>query len=85
MASNHQNDFGELIDAVIAELKSRRGWISPKLTSTPNTDPTAGDAVRLLDYACGAGTVSKVSRLDTPTYLNPPIADFWTNKVYARP
>ncbi|KAG2417901.1 hypothetical protein HFD88_001000 [Aspergillus terreus] len=59
VASDHQNDFGELIDAVIAELKSRRGWISPKLTNTPNTDPTAGDAVRLLDYACGAGTVSK--------------------------
>ncbi|KAL2869637.1 class I SAM-dependent methyltransferase [Aspergillus lucknowensis] len=59
VASNHQNDFGELINTVIAELKSRRGWISPKLTDTPNTDPAASDAVRLLDYACGAGTVSK--------------------------
>ncbi|KAL5356681.1 S-adenosyl-L-methionine-dependent methyltransferase [Aspergillus floccosus] len=59
VASNHQNDFGELINTVIAELKSRRGWISPKLTDTPNKDPAASDAVRLLDYACGAGTVSK--------------------------
>ncbi|RJE24221.1 Methyltransferase domain protein [Aspergillus sclerotialis] len=59
VASDHQNDFGELINTVITELKSRRGWISPKLTDAPNTDPAASDAVRLLDYACGAGTVSK--------------------------
>ncbi|KAI9374606.1 S-adenosyl-L-methionine-dependent methyltransferase [Aspergillus egyptiacus] len=45
---------------VIAELNSRRGWISPKLINiVPHTDPAARDEVRLLDYACGAGTVSK--------------------------
>ncbi|KAL4783361.1 S-adenosyl-L-methionine-dependent methyltransferase [Aspergillus varians] len=57
VASNHENDFGELINNVISELKSRRKWISPKLA---DTDASAGQGeVRLLDYACGAGTVSK--------------------------
>lgn len=65
VASNHQTDFGELIAAVIAELKRRRGWINKRLADDPNTDsyiaPGLRDEVRLLDYACGAGTVSKVS------------------------
>ncbi|KAL3431423.1 S-adenosyl-L-methionine-dependent methyltransferase [Aspergillus tetrazonus] len=60
VASSHQNDFGELINMVIAELRSARGWISPMLAnSSLSTDPAARDEVRLLDYACGAGTVSK--------------------------
>ncbi|KAF3400100.1 hypothetical protein F1880_008344 [Penicillium rolfsii] len=62
VASSHQHDFGELINMVIAELESRRGWISPQLAKrNPNTAHAAGDEFRLLDYACGAGTVSKVS------------------------
>ncbi|KAL6237714.1 hypothetical protein BDW75DRAFT_238134 [Aspergillus navahoensis] len=62
VASNHQNDFGELINATIAELKSRRSWISPRLAdgaSNSDLDIGVGDEVRLLDYACGSGTVSK--------------------------
>ncbi|KAL4748030.1 hypothetical protein BDW72DRAFT_215082 [Aspergillus terricola var. indicus] len=55
-----RDDFGELINMVIAELRSARGWISPMLAnSTPSTAPAAREEVRLLDYACGAGTVSK--------------------------
>ncbi|KAL4886416.1 S-adenosyl-L-methionine-dependent methyltransferase [Aspergillus karnatakaensis] len=54
VASNHQSDFGTLIQQAIKELQARRLWISPKWTDT------APDAeIRLLDYACGAGTVSK--------------------------
>jgi hypothetical protein len=57
VATTHQTDFGELIDAAIREFKARRGWITPALN-----DPPASEAkeLRLLDYACGAGTVSKV-------------------------
>ncbi|KAJ5301881.1 hypothetical protein N7508_006744 [Penicillium antarcticum] len=54
VASNHQNDFGDLINSTITELNTRRKWISSKLA---DSDPA--DDVRLLDYACGAGTVSK--------------------------
>ncbi|KAL2851330.1 S-adenosyl-L-methionine-dependent methyltransferase [Aspergillus pseudodeflectus] len=56
VATTHQTDFGELIDAAIREFKARRGWITPALN-----DPPASEAkeLRLLDYACGAGTVSK--------------------------
>ncbi|KAL3464592.1 S-adenosyl-L-methionine-dependent methyltransferase [Aspergillus heterothallicus] len=60
VATTHQNDFGELIDAAIREFKSRRGWITAKLNeSTSSSSARSGGGVRLLDYACGAGTVSK--------------------------
>ncbi|RDW65659.1 class I SAM-dependent methyltransferase [Aspergillus mulundensis] len=61
VASNHQNDFGELIAAIITELQSRREWISPKLAGEPKHEDgiKEADEVRLLDYACGSGTVSK--------------------------
>ncbi|KAL4913043.1 S-adenosyl-L-methionine-dependent methyltransferase [Aspergillus aurantiobrunneus] len=54
VASTHQTDFGELIAAAIRQLQARRHWISSKwVDNTPDTE------IRLLDYACGAGTVSK--------------------------
>ncbi|KAL3481920.1 S-adenosyl-L-methionine-dependent methyltransferase [Aspergillus californicus] len=54
VASNHQADFGDLIQTAIRELEARRHWISSRWTDT-DTD----SQIRLLDYACGAGTVSK--------------------------
>ncbi|KAJ0414479.1 S-adenosyl-L-methionine-dependent methyltransferase [Aspergillus carlsbadensis] len=60
VATTHQNDFGELIDAAIRELKARRGWITPALNdASPSSEAEARRELRLLDYACGAGTVSK--------------------------
>ncbi|KAL5042141.1 S-adenosyl-L-methionine-dependent methyltransferase [Aspergillus fruticulosus] len=54
VASTHQNDFGELIQTAIRQIRARRHWIGSRWTdTTPNTE------IRLLDYACGAGTVSK--------------------------
>jgi hypothetical protein len=59
VATTHQNDFGELIEAAIREFKAQRGWITPALSNSPSSE--AGKELRVLDYACGAGTVSKVS------------------------
>ncbi|KAL4993036.1 S-adenosyl-L-methionine-dependent methyltransferase [Aspergillus recurvatus] len=54
VASTHQNDFHELIQTAIRQIQARRHWIGSKWTdTTPDTE------TRLLDYACGAGTVSK--------------------------
>jgi hypothetical protein len=47
--------MGFKVNSIIAEINARRELISLKLA---DADP-AGE-VRLLDYACGAGTVSKV-------------------------
>ncbi|KIW77182.1 hypothetical protein Z517_09628 [Fonsecaea pedrosoi CBS 271.37] len=58
VASSHQDTWAPFIQAVIEELKERRLWISAKLGSDSNS--TEGkDPVKLLDYACGSGTVSK--------------------------
>ncbi|KAL3486542.1 S-adenosyl-L-methionine-dependent methyltransferase [Aspergillus germanicus] len=59
VATTHQNDFGELIEAAIREFKARRGWITPALNDPPTSKGEAGKELRVLDYACGAGTVSK--------------------------
>ncbi|KAL4908572.1 S-adenosyl-L-methionine-dependent methyltransferase [Aspergillus multicolor] len=64
VASDHQNDFSELIAAVKSALISWRQWISPKLAGEPKPqgsflDINEAEEVRLLDYACGSGTVSK--------------------------
>ncbi|KAJ9633423.1 hypothetical protein H2204_006973 [Knufia peltigerae] len=48
-AISHQTDFAPILQATIDELRSRRSWILNKDWKD----------VRLLDYACGAGTVSK--------------------------
>ncbi|KAL2858597.1 S-adenosyl-L-methionine-dependent methyltransferase [Aspergillus pseudoustus] len=58
VATTHQNDFGDLINAAIREFQARRGWITPKLNET-SLSKTERPQVKLLDYACGAGTVSK--------------------------
>ncbi|RHZ45335.1 class I SAM-dependent methyltransferase, partial [Aspergillus thermomutatus] len=53
VASTHHTDFGPLIETLIDEIKTRRLWISASLTDKHD------HPVRLLDYACGAGTASK--------------------------
>ncbi|KAL2817531.1 S-adenosyl-L-methionine-dependent methyltransferase [Aspergillus granulosus] len=61
VATTHQNDFGDLINAAISEFKLRRGWITQKLNEPAGSgsEKAGGVEVKLLDYACGAGTVSK--------------------------
>lgn len=39
------------------ETKSRRQWISTKWTDTQEGE---GKEIKLLEYACGPGTISKV-------------------------
>jgi hypothetical protein len=68
VATTHQSDFGELIEAAIREFKARRGWITPALDNPPRS--TAGKELRVLDYACGAGTVSKVGLLSNRQALS---------------
>ncbi|KAL4953242.1 S-adenosyl-L-methionine-dependent methyltransferase [Aspergillus filifer] len=56
VATTHQNNFSDLINHSIQEFQSRRHWISSRWSDTlasPNNE------IRLLDYACGSGTVSK--------------------------
>ncbi|KAL4789327.1 S-adenosyl-L-methionine-dependent methyltransferase [Aspergillus venezuelensis] len=56
VATTYQNNFTNLINQSIHEIQSRRHWISSRWTDTL---ASPDDEVRLLDYACGSGTVSK--------------------------
>ncbi|KIW25844.1 uncharacterized protein PV07_08984 [Cladophialophora immunda] len=58
VASSHLNDWAPLIQTVIEELRERRSWISGKLGDNNTSEKDTGP-VKLLDYACGSGTVSK--------------------------
>lgn len=61
IATTHQTDFAELTKRTILELQEQRHWISDKWT---DTDAGKDHEVKILDYACGAGTVSKVRYRD---------------------
>ncbi|RLL96929.1 hypothetical protein CFD26_102696 [Aspergillus turcosus] len=54
VASTHHTDFGPLIETIMEEIADRRSWISSTLADKQSTQ-----SIRLLDYACGAGTASK--------------------------
>jgi hypothetical protein len=69
VATTHQNDFGELIEAAIREFKAQRGWITPALNNL-SSEAEACKELRVLDYACGAGTVSKVGLLSNRQALS---------------
>ncbi|KAL4959734.1 class I SAM-dependent methyltransferase [Aspergillus stella-maris] len=56
VATTHKTNFSDLINHTIQELRGRRHWISSRWTDTL---ASPDDEVRLLDYACGSGTVSK--------------------------
>ncbi|KIX97454.1 uncharacterized protein Z520_06906 [Fonsecaea multimorphosa CBS 102226] len=58
VASSHLNDWEPLIQSVIEELRDRRSWISGKLGDDKASKNDTGP-IKLLDYACGSGTVSK--------------------------
>ncbi|EHY54820.1 hypothetical protein HRR83_004010 [Exophiala dermatitidis] len=57
-ASTHLSDWAELIQAIINELVARRHWMSSKWVDSESSAAGCRD-IRLLDYACGSGTVSK--------------------------
>lgn len=59
-ASTHLADWAELIQAIIDEFRARREWISDSWADS-DAVKRQGLEFRLLDYACGSGTVSKVS------------------------
>ena len=58
-ASHHLADWAELIQAVVKEFQARRLWMSSKWTDSSGSS-SGQTSVRLLDYACGSGTASKV-------------------------
>lgn len=68
-ASNYNNKFGNTILQIMEEIQERRHWIgadSIDLDSEKEDGPSDTDAttprttLRLLDYACGTGLVSRV-------------------------
>ncbi|KAL1964014.1 hypothetical protein VTN77DRAFT_7560 [Rasamsonia byssochlamydoides] len=50
------SNFAEACKRLAEEVKSRREWISTKWTDTQDGE---GKEIKLLEYACGPGTVSK--------------------------
>lgn len=69
---NYETDFQEAIRMLGEETERRRLWISSKWTDTPEG---AGKEVKLLDYACGPGYMSRVCSLKSlnPAMLTQPI------------
>ncbi|KAF7183877.1 hypothetical protein CNMCM7691_004299 [Aspergillus felis] len=60
VASTHHTDFGPLIETVMEEIADRHTWISRKLATGPHHERSGeSHSIRLLDYACGAGTATK--------------------------
>ncbi|KAI1613327.1 S-adenosyl-L-methionine-dependent methyltransferase [Exophiala viscosa] len=60
VASNYETDFGDMLRTAIAEFQARRLWIRKDLTENNSTSEGENPhTIRLLDYACGAGTASK--------------------------
>lgn len=53
----YEIEFQEAIRMLCEETESRRLWISSKWTDTPEGN---GKEVKLLDYACGPGYISRV-------------------------
>lgn len=54
-----------MIQAAIDELQARRFWMRKDWA---DTEDNGSHTVRLLDYACGGGTASKVSLSGRPTH-----------------
>jgi hypothetical protein len=68
IASAHSNKNEKTTEELITEIRSRRGWIGVNFLydSKEKEDGVEGakvdiKIVRLLDYACGTGMVSRVN------------------------
>lgn len=56
-AAAYKTEFAEVTKRLAKETGDRRHWISSKWT---DTDAGKGQEIKLLEYACGPGTVSLV-------------------------
>jgi len=67
-AKTYNTKFQKTIEQLIAQIQQRREWIGVKWVeeeesgSSPDrsTERKEGKEVRLLDYACGTGLVTRV-------------------------
>jgi hypothetical protein len=69
-AHKYETDFQEAIQMLCEETESHRLWISSKWSDTPEGN---GKDVKLLDYACGPGYISRVCVficLEKPNHAN---------------
>lgn len=61
-AASYDSRFEKTIDQLISHIQKRKNWISTNWADDDNDDAKEhlGKTVRLLDYACGTGMVSRV-------------------------
>lgn len=58
MATKYEGDFAEALAWLETQIKERRDWLGVNWVDN-NSGPD--HVVKVLDYACGPGTVSRVS------------------------
>lgn len=67
MASKYEGNFAESLARIESEIRERRDWLGVNwVTDNSNTDRV----VKVLDYACGPGTISRVSSGRTQIVLS---------------
>ena len=82
-ASTYNTKFGKIVLQIIDEIQSRREWIGVDWIEDSSSsedesecsssvvkseDQKSGKTVRLLDYACGTGLVSRVCLLKLSSF-----------------
>lgn len=58
MSTKYEGNFAEALAWLESEIKARRDWLG---VNWVDDDSGSDHVVKVLDYACGPGTVSRVS------------------------
>lgn len=62
MSKSYKTDFSDFMTKLYRTVQDRRPWVSDTWT---DTDAGKGKEIKILEYACGPGTVSLVSAFHT--------------------
>lgn len=65
-ASTYNSKFAKTIQQILEEIQARKQWIGVDWVEESEDESETKKSVRLLDYACGTGLVSRVRLSSSP-------------------